>query len=85
MEQRFFEHECSRFRRIGTKFGTDDGLGLEWVQREAPKSYLQNFQNGGHLNFQIFGILPMKKTEWDRGAGVVLGAEPPLIRNNSTY
>ena len=43
MEKRFSEHECSRFRRIGTKFGTDDNLGLEWVQRGAPKSYLQNF------------------------------------------
>ena len=35
MEPRFSEHKCPRFRRMGTKFGVDDGVRLGWIQKEA--------------------------------------------------
>ena len=43
MKPRSSEHKYPRFRRNGTKSGLEDGLGLEWVQKEAQS-----------LNFNIF-------------------------------
>ena len=31
----YVQHEYLTFRRIGAKFGVDDGIHLEWVQKEA--------------------------------------------------
>ena len=35
MESHFSGQKCSKLPRMGNKFGVDDGLGLEWVQKEA--------------------------------------------------
>ena len=56
IEPRFFEHKSSGFRRIGTKFGKDDDLGLEWVQKEAESFAFKIFKIAATLIFNFFPI-----------------------------
>ena len=72
--------KCSRFRRIGTdnEFGVDDGLGLEWVQKEAQSSTFKIFkmtEKWSQVSPSIGDSEIIHSVEWDGGTAELGGAE----------
>ena len=65
MKPRFSEHKYPRFRRNGTKSSLEDGLRLEWVQKEAQSLtfkitkmaavWIYNFPHKNNVNCRKMG------------------------------
>ena len=67
----YSEHKCSRFRRIGTKFGVVNGVGPECVQKEAWSRTFKIFKMAATA---VFNFSPEIAEKWSHAY--------PSIRNS---